>query len=155
MNGLRFAGLLAAVALATAACTTTGSSSEATASGTASSGTRVAVTVQEFSLSADPASAPAGSVTFQVTNNGPDFVHEFVVVRTDLAPDALPTSDDGSFNEDGEGVEVVDEIDDVDVGATEELSLDLDAGAYVLLCNKVAGTVSHFAMGMRTAFTVE
>ena len=35
----------------------------------------VAVTLQEFAVSADPSSVPAGSVTFDVTNDGPDDVH--------------------------------------------------------------------------------
>ena len=51
-------------------------------------------------------SAPAGEVTFNVTNKGPEDVHEFVVFETDLAPDALPTVADGSVDEEGEGVEL-------------------------------------------------
>jgi hypothetical protein len=42
----------------------------------------VQITLQEFSVSADPASVPAGSVTFEATNDGPDDVHEFVVIST-------------------------------------------------------------------------
>ena len=51
----------------------------------------VAVTLQEFAVAADPATAPAGSVTFNVTNEGPDDVHEFVVIKTDLAVTDLPS----------------------------------------------------------------
>ncbi len=81
----------------------------------------VAVTLQEFAVSADPASAAAGSVTFDVTNDGPDDVHEFVVIKTDLAPTDLPTDEDGAVLEDGEGMEVVDEIEDIPVGETPTL----------------------------------
>lgn len=144
--------VLATLTLAAAGCTA-GASSSATAS--AGGGTTVNVTVKEFSVEPESATAPAGDVTFHVTNDGPDDVHEFVVIKTDLAPDALPTAADGSFDEDGEGVEVIDEIEDVPVGESQDLTASLDAGAYVLICNKVEGDESHYAMRMRTAFTVE
>jgi len=69
--------------------------------------------VQEFAVIPDTTSAPAGEVTFTVTNAGPDDVHEFVVVKTDLAPEALPTESNGSVDEAGEGIEPVDEIEDI------------------------------------------
>jgi hypothetical protein len=49
---------------------------------------------------------------------GPEDTHEFVVFKTDLAADALPTASDGSVDEEGEGVELVDEIEDIAVGDT-------------------------------------
>ncbi len=140
-----------------------GDSGSDTATETASDdggATTVAVTLQEFAVSADPASVPAGSVTFDVTNDGPDDVHEFVVIKTDLAPTDLPTDKDGAVLEDGEGMEVVDEIEDIPVGESPSLTVDLEAGAYVLICNIVQeeddGTLeAHYAEGMRTGFTVE
>ena len=84
--------------------------------------------------------------------------HEFVVFKTDLAPDALPTGEDGSVDEEGEGVELKDEIEDIAVGDTPTLTLDLDAGSYVFICNIVDDgrrRVSHYQQGMRVAFTVE
>ena len=74
-------------------------------------------------------SAPAGDVTFNVTNTGPEDIHEFVVFMTDLAPDALPTAPDGSVDEEGEGVELIDEIEDIAVGDTPTLTVALDAGS--------------------------
>lgn len=133
-----------------------------TATETASEGgaTTVAITLEEFAVSADPASAPAGSVTFDVTNDGPDDVHEFVVIKTDLAPTDLPTDKDGAVVEGGEGMEVVDEIEDIPVGETPTLTIDLEAGSYALICNILQeepdGTLeAHYAEGMRTGFTVE
>ncbi|HEX7173039.1 MAG TPA: hypothetical protein VF365_10575 [Candidatus Limnocylindria bacterium] len=121
-------------------------------------GTTVDVSLREFSIAPSVASVPAGTVTFEVTNDGPNDVHEFVVVRTDLAPDALPTDGDGAVLEDGEGMEVIDEIEDLAVGASETLALELEAGSYVLICNIVeleeGGTEAHYALGMRSAFTV-
>lgn len=129
---------------------------------TASEGgaTTVAITLEEFAVSADPASVPAGSVTFDVTNDGPDDVHEFVVIKTDLAPTDLPTDKDGAVVEGGEGMEVVDEIEDIPVGETPTLTIDLEAGSYALICNILQeepdGTLeAHYAEGMRTGFTVE
>jgi hypothetical protein len=120
----------------------------------------VSVTVQEFSVLPAQDSAPAGSVTFEVENTGPEDTHEFVVIKTDLVPDALPTAEDGSVDETGEGIdEVIGEIEDIAVGSTETLKTDLEAGSYVLICNIVeeegGDTLVHYALGMRTGFTVE
>jgi uncharacterized cupredoxin-like copper-binding protein len=109
----------------------------------------VDVTLSDFEIELSSSSAPAGEVTFEVENDGPS-IHEFVVFQTDLAPDALPTDDAGDVAE-GEDFEPVDEIEDIEVGASPSLTLDLDAGSYVLICNIAA----HYRQGMRTAFTVE
>ena len=77
---------------------TTGATGGAT--GETGGGTTVDVTVQEFAVLPAQDSAPAGDVTFNVTNTGPEDTHEFVVFKTDLAPDALPTAPDGSVDED-------------------------------------------------------
>jgi uncharacterized cupredoxin-like copper-binding protein len=119
--------------------------------------TTVNVTLQEWAVVPDSETAPAGEVTFSVTNDGPDDVHEFVIVRTDLAPEDLPTDDTGAVDEAGEGVEVIDEIEDLAVGDTAEVTVDLEAGSYVLLCNIYSADEdeAHFAEGMRVAFDVE
>jgi uncharacterized cupredoxin-like copper-binding protein len=119
--------------------------------------TTVSVTVQEFSVIPAQDSAPAGSVTFDVENTGPNDTHEFVVIKTDLAPDALPTDENGAVLEEGEGMEVIDEIEDIAVGDTPSLTVDLDAASYVLICNiwDEEEQEAHYAMGMRAAFTVE
>ncbi|MGZ8580223.1 MAG: hypothetical protein ACXWW9_02960 [Actinomycetota bacterium] len=122
--------------------------------------TTVAATLEEFAVSTDPASVPAGSVTFDVTNDGPDDVHEFVVILTDLGPTELPTDADGAVKETGKGMEVIDEIEDIPVGETQSLTADLATGSYVIICNILQeepdGTLeAHYAEGMRTGFTVE
>jgi uncharacterized cupredoxin-like copper-binding protein len=121
--------------------------------------TNVNVTLREFSVTPSEASAPKGRVTFHVTNVGED-MHEFLVIKTDLAPDALPTEENGSYEEDGPGTVLLDEIELVNPGESKNLTLSLKAGHYVLICNMVHveddGEVEvHYAMGMRTAFTVE
>jgi uncharacterized cupredoxin-like copper-binding protein len=123
----------------------------------AGGGTEVDVTLQEFSVIPEADSADAGEITFNVENVGPDDVHEFVIVKSELEPDALPTNPDGSMDETGEGVEVIDEIEDIPVGETQTLTVDLEAGSYVLVCNIFDETENeaHYEQGMRTAFTVE
>ena len=120
-------------------------------------GGAIEITLQEFAVTPSPAQAPAGDVTFDATNEGPDDVHEFVVFATDLAPDALPTVEDGSVDETGEGVELQGEIEDIAVGDTQSVTIDLAAGNYVLICNiyDAAEQESHYQEGMRVAFTVE
>jgi uncharacterized cupredoxin-like copper-binding protein len=156
---LRVLAAVSVISLAIAACSTgTSSPSAAPASPSASGagGTTVQVALQEWSVLPAADSAPAGSVTFQVSNTGPEDTHEFVVLKTDLDPGALPTDDTGAVTEEGEGIEVVDEIEDIEVGATPELTVTLAAGKYVLLCNVYDETEkeAHYKMGMRTAFTV-
>jgi len=119
--------------------------------------TAIDVALAEWSVTPSSASATAGDVTFSVTNNGEE-PHEFLVIRTDLAPDALPTDDDGKVPE--EEIDLIDEIEPFAAGTTEEITLNLDAGSYVLICNIVElvpgeEPESHYVQGMRTSFTVE
>ena len=109
----------------------------------------VGVTLADFTITADPDSASAGEVTFDVTNDA-EQTHEFVVFQTDLAPDQLPTGEGGDVDEAGEGVELVDEIEDIEGGSTQSLTVNLDAGSYVLICN----LPGHYGQGMNTGFTV-
>jgi len=126
------------------------------AAGCGGGGEDVDVTLQEFAIGTDPSSVSAGSVTFNIDNKGPDDAHEFVVIRTDLDPTALPTEKNGSVSETGEGMEVVDEVEEIPVGEAPTLTVDLTAGSYVLICNiyDEAEKESHYQEGMRTAFTV-
>ena len=157
MNRTRPWRLLAAFAassLAIVGCTTAASPSPTAAGG--GGGATIAVTLQEWAVVPAAVSVAAGDVIFAVTNDGPDDVHEFVVIRTDLEPADLPTDADGAVEEAGEGMEVVDEIEDIPVGETQELTVPLDAGNYVLICNIFSAieNEAHYEMGMRTAFTV-
>ena len=121
------------------------------------SGGEVAITLQEFAVGTQPSSVAAGEVTFDVTNAGPDDTHEFVVIRSDLDPTELPTDETGAVEESGAGIEVVDELEEIEVGGNPTLTVDLDAGSYVLICNiyDEAEQEAHYQEGMRTAFTVD
>ena len=97
-------------------------------------------------------------MTFNIENKDPDDTHEFVVIRTDLDPTALPTEENGAVAETGEGMEVVDEVEEIPVGDTPTLTIDdLTAGSYVLICNiyDEEEQEAHYSEGMRTGFTVE
>jgi uncharacterized cupredoxin-like copper-binding protein len=109
----------------------------------------VGVTEADFSISLDEDTAPAGDVTFDIQNDAGQ-THEFVVFKTDLAPDALPLNDTGDVDEEGEGVTHIDEVEDIAGGSSESLTVKLDAGAYVLICN----LPGHYKQGMHTGFTV-
>jgi uncharacterized cupredoxin-like copper-binding protein len=122
-------------------------------------GAGVDVVLSEFIVDPAEDSVEAGEVTFALDNQGGE-THEFVVVEAASADD-LPVDDDGAFDEEAFGEDnVLGEVEDIEAGDTGELTLDLEAGDYVLLCNIVEeeedGEVeSHFAEGMHTTFTVE
>lgn len=122
-------------------------------------GEEVNVVLSEFTVEPEQESVEAGEVTFVVDNQGGE-PHEFLVVEAASADD-LQVDANGAFDEAAVGEDnVLDEVEDIEAGDEAELTLDLDAGDYVLLCNIVdeeeTGEVeSHFAEGMYTSFTVE
>lgn len=61
------------------------------------------------------------------------------------------------MDEEGENIEALDEIEEFAVGETQSLTLDLEAGSYVLICNIYTAEEqeSHYQEGMRLGFTVE
>jgi len=149
-------GSLAALSLAAlvAGCSGSAASPSAPPTASAPATSTVEVSVQEWAVVPASASVRAGSVTFNVKNIGPKDAHEMVVIKTDLAPEALPTKADGSIDEEGAGVKAMGEVEEVAVNGTKTVTIDLAAGKYLLLCNIVDGTEVHFKLGMRTAFEV-
>lgn len=108
----------------------------------------ITASLKEFSITLGRATATAGSVTFNVTNAG-TILHEFVVLDTDTAAASLTVGPDGIVSEDG--LTVVNEIEDIAVGATPTLTVPLTAGHYAIICN-IAG---HYAGGMRADLQVQ
>jgi uncharacterized cupredoxin-like copper-binding protein len=147
---------LLALPLALAGCSDDTTTTATAGTSPTGGGQTVNVTLQEFSVSVDPATAAAGEVTFDVSNIGPNDVHEFVVIMTDLPITDLPTDEKGAVEESGEGMEVIDEIEDIAVDDTQTLSVDLAAGSYALICNIYDKTEdeAHYSEGMRAQFTV-
>ena len=110
----------------------------------------IGATLADFSITLEEDSAAPGDVTFDVSNDA-EQVHEFVVLKTDIAEGELPTDDAGDVDEAGDpGIELVDEIEDIEAGDSPSLTVTLDAGSYVLICN----LPGHYAQGMHTSFSV-
>ena len=137
----------AALAVAFAVVTFQGDGGEAQAAPSAQA-TTVQVTIQNNGMTASPSSAPAGEINFVVSNAG-SMDHEFVIIKTDLAVDALPVVG-GQVDENGAGVQFIDEIEPFAPGTEQTISVNLASGAYVLICN----LPGHYQMGVRTAFVV-
>lgn len=108
----------------------------------------ISAEVSEWEIKLDGTVGTADALTFTIKNTGED-THEFVVVKTDLAADKLPVVDD-KVSEDA--VEAVDEVEDIQPGSTETLSLSgLAPGKYVVICN----LLGHYGKGMRTEITIK
>ena len=109
----------------------------------------IAGAVSEWSVETTANSAFSGDVTFAITNFG-TMAHEFLVVRTDFEPGRIPLTSESRFDEEAEGLEVIDEIPEFKVRTTGLLTVKLEPGKYQLLCN-IAG---HYKAGMYKAFEV-
>ena len=103
----------------------------------------IGVTLKEFTINPRPGLGRAGTVTFRVRNAG-RIKHEFVVLRTTKAADALRKG--GKAGEAGN----VGEIGDVQPGTSKSLKLDLKPGHYALICN----LPGHYLAGQHADFTV-
>ena len=106
-------------------------------------------TVGEFKIALDTAKLAAGEETLSIKNAG-TITHEFVVVRTDLAAEALPIGADGGVDEEATDVAHIDEVEDILAGSTGSLTVSLPAGKYVVFCN----LPGHYKGGMHAAIEV-
>jgi uncharacterized cupredoxin-like copper-binding protein len=110
----------------------------------------VTVTLTDNSLQLSEGSVTSGSATFTVTNNG-TMEHEFVVLKTDVAADALPLQPDGTAVEENADIQHIGELESLQPGETKTLTLSLALGNYVLLCN----LPGHYQAGMVASFEVK
>lgn len=127
----------------------------APASGSASGATtEVKAALSDFQIKLDPASAQAGIVELNGTNNG-THPHEIVVVKG-IASNALPTDANGKVDEDKlPAGAVIGELEAFGPGKSCSAGFQLAAGSYTLFCNVVgAEEGAHFQKGMVTSFTV-
>jgi uncharacterized cupredoxin-like copper-binding protein len=125
-------------------------SGTATATETAENGNtggEVAVELAEFSVMPVPTSVAAGEVAFAAENVGTT-PHNLLVIRTDLALDALPV--EGATVDESQ-LDVALSIEELNGGESGDASVGLEAGSYVLICN----TPGHYSLGMTSAFIVE
>jgi uncharacterized cupredoxin-like copper-binding protein len=113
------------------------------------SGTPVNVRLEDFKVRQDAAVVRAGDVSFRILNRGPT-THELIVVRTDRAPDKLPLQSDGlTVDEEGPGIDLLDEVEGLDIDDRQTLDLRLTPGHYVLYCN----LEGHYLGGMYATLT--
>jgi iron uptake system component EfeO len=134
---------LAVTALAGAACSSDdGGGGEPVEAG-------IAVSLTDFEIDMEETSASPGSVSFDITNAGSS-VHEFEVLRTDTPADVLPV-DSGVVQTTAEGIEIIDEVEEIAPGTSAGLVVDLEAGSYAIICN----VSDHYESGMYATFTVE
>jgi uncharacterized cupredoxin-like copper-binding protein len=110
-----------------AGATSTEASTTESSGGTAASG-GVAISETEFQLDPSDPSTKAGSVTFEVKNDGTT-VHDLEV--------------------EGNGVE--ESTDPIEAGSSAKLSVDLKPGTYEIYCN----IADHRAQGMEGELTVQ
>ena len=108
----------------------------------------IGASLTDSSIELDATSARAGRVSFRISNDGSS-VHEFEVLRTDTAADALPV-DSGVVQTTAAGIEIVDEVEDISPGTDAQLALELGAGSYAVICN-VSG---HYEAGMFASLDV-
>lgn len=113
-----------------------------------------------YAMGGDPAGAtmgitvsasnvPAGDVTFDVFNDGPDMIHEMVVSPV---TEGTPLPYDATLDkvlEDDAGH--LGEVAELEPGQKGSLTLEMRPGHYILYCN-IEG---HYASGMWTLLTVE
>lgn len=110
---------------------------------TVSVASSVSVVLKEWTLKASAQRVPAGKVTFVVRNAG-KMKHEFVVIRTNAAPNALPMKGAQAREAGAKRIEAF------GPGGTKRLTLTLAPGKYVLICNMPG----HYKAGQRLAFVV-
>jgi uncharacterized cupredoxin-like copper-binding protein len=147
--------LLAAVLFIAAACgdgDDGGAQATATSADHGAAGEPVQVSLTEWAVTGEEGAAlpalQAGEVTFEVHNDG-TMPHDFVVIATDLDAAGLPV-EASVVDEEAAGA-VIGRSGLIDAGDIEVVTLELEAGRYVLICN-IAG---HYEEGMYAALTVQ
>jgi len=130
--------------------------SASTAATTAPSASPAALAV---AVSASAATSPTVDLTeWKVTVAGTiksgktdlTIANELLVFKSDRAPSAYPTDAAGNIKEEGAGVTLVSDGDNIDPAGTQTRSIDLAPGKYLFVCN-IPG---HFKQGMFTVVTV-
>lgn len=114
--------------------------------------TEAPMTVEEFVIKPSVVRAPYGTVIFKVKNAG-TVTHQFLVIKSDLPIAQLPRLPNNA-GADEKQLDVVGRIEAIEPGAEAELSIPLDPGTYVLICNLRSDGRSHYLTGMYNQFTV-
>jgi uncharacterized cupredoxin-like copper-binding protein len=104
---------------------------------------------QGMTLSSDH--TKAGMVEFRVKNSSSTMVHEFLILKTDLAFEGFPIDPNDPSKVDESKLKGIKELSsDLDPGKTGTLAMNVTPGRYVVFCNQPG----HFAAGMHLVLTV-
>jgi uncharacterized cupredoxin-like copper-binding protein len=106
------------------------------------------ITLSEWKV-AVPSTAVAGTSSYTISNAGTT-PHELLVFKSDLDPVAYPVDAAGNIKEEGAGVTLLSDGDNIDPGGSQVRSIDLTPGRYLFVCN-IPG---HFRKGMYAVVTV-
>lgn len=107
------------------------------------------LTKAAMGIKVDVAKAPAGVVSFKVTNSSKEMTHEMVVLK--LAQPGAPLPYDAAQKTvDEQKAGYKGEVENLDAGKAGSVTLALQPGQYLLICNEPG----HFAAGMWTSFEV-
>jgi len=118
--------------------------------GSNADGTRVVVVEHDFKITASTVTVRAGIVTLAVENRGPS-THEMNIDESSAGAGALPLRQNGlQVNEESSSLRNVGSLSGVRVGTTQDLTLRLEPGHYVLFCN----LEGHYLGGMHVALDV-
>jgi len=96
-----------------------------------------------------PATLKAGKTTFTISNFGA-VPHELLIFKSPLAPNKYPTDTNGDIKEEGAGVDLLSDGDNIDPSGSQVRAVDLTPGTYLFVCN-IPG---HFKNGMFSVVTV-
>lgn len=107
------------------------------------------MTLDEYSVRAEPGTVPAGQTAFEIRNTG-SIEHDFIVLETELEFDELPL-EEGQVDLESSEIDELEHIHAIDPGERASGEVALASGTYLLICN-VPG---HYQTGMRTPFEVE
>lgn len=118
--------------------------------GAGGAGETVQVTLSDFRIELAAATVPAGTITFEASNDGPA-THEIEVlsVPAGVDADALPVSANVADTQ-SKGLKTIDEVENIAASTSASLTVDLSAGTYALICN----LPGHYEQGMSATFTV-
>ncbi|HEY3218949.1 MAG TPA: sulfocyanin-like copper-binding protein [Candidatus Limnocylindria bacterium] len=108
----------------------------------------ITVTMTDKEIRLSETAVNAGLYTFDVINKG-TVVHSLVLMRTDVPHDKMPAdpADASKVKETG----TIAATGQMAVGASKQMSRQLAAGQYVIVCNEPA----HYLVGMHVALVVK
>jgi uncharacterized cupredoxin-like copper-binding protein len=96
-----------------------------------------------------PSTFSQGTYTFSISNQG-TIPHELLVFKSDLAPSKYPTDAAGDIKEDGPGITLLSDGENIEPQGSQSRTVDLTPATYLFVCN-IPG---HFKAGMYMVVTV-